>query len=111
MRITIDTPTFALAHPFTITGHTFHSTDTLRVTLDDGAHRGVGESVGVYYSGDTAERMAAEVAAVADHIDDALDGALIQDLLPPAAPAMPWTALSGTSRRSARASASGTFCP
>jgi L-alanine-DL-glutamate epimerase-like enolase superfamily enzyme len=83
MRITIDTPTFALAQPFTITGHTFHSTDTLRVTLDDGTHRGVGESVGVYYSGDTAERMAAEVAAVADHIDDALDGALIQDLLPP----------------------------
>lgn len=82
MHLTIDTVSFPLARPFAITGHVFTTTDTVRVTLDDGSARGRGEATGSYYLDETADSMAAELESVAGQIDAALSGAAIQELLP-----------------------------
>jgi L-alanine-DL-glutamate epimerase-like enolase superfamily enzyme len=83
MRLTVDTVSFPLARPFAITGHTFTSTDTVRVTLDDGTHRGQGEATGSYYLDETPDSMAAELEGVAGKISDSITGEEIQALLPP----------------------------
>jgi len=83
MRMIVDTLSFPLARPFAITGHTFTSTDTVRVTLDDGEFRGRGEATGSYYLDETADRMAAELDAIAHQIDDGITAETIQSLLPP----------------------------
>ncbi len=83
MKLSIDIVSFPLARPFAITGHVFTSTDTVRVTLDDGDHRGQGEAVGTYYLGENASTMVADLEAVAPRIDDNLSSEAIQELLPP----------------------------
>jgi len=83
MRLTIDTVSFPLARPFSITGHTFTSTDTVRVTLDDGTFHGRGEATGSYYLNETADGMAADLEAIAGKLGDTVTGEAIQDLLPP----------------------------
>lgn len=83
MRMSIDTVSFPLARPFAITGHTFTSTDTVRVTLDDGTFQGRGEATGSYYLDETPDSMAADLEAVAGHINGDITGEAIQDLLPP----------------------------
>ncbi|MFT7286618.1 MAG: L-alanine-DL-glutamate epimerase-like enolase superfamily enzyme [Halieaceae bacterium] len=83
MQIAIDIISFPLSKPFAITGHVFTETNTLRVTLKQGGATGVGEAVGVYYLGETAQSMAAEIEAIGGQIGDALSGEQIQSLLPP----------------------------
>ncbi|MEO1082226.1 MAG: dipeptide epimerase [Pseudomonadota bacterium] len=83
MKLSIEVVSFPMARPFAITGHVFTSTDTVRVTLDDGEHRGQGEAVGTYYLDETAATMVADLEAVAERVDDRLSSAAIQDLLPP----------------------------
>jgi len=48
MQISIDIVSMPLEKPFVITGHVFETTDTVRVSLDDGRVRGHGEAVGSY---------------------------------------------------------------
>ncbi|MEL7046426.1 MAG: dipeptide epimerase, partial [Pseudomonadota bacterium] len=83
MKLSIEVLSFPMARPFAITGHVFTSTDTVRVTLDDGEHRGQGEAVGTYYLDETAATMVADLEAVAERVDDRLSSEAIQDLLPP----------------------------
>ena len=52
------------------------------VTLDDGEHRGRGEASGVYYLGDTAKTMVAEIEAVRGAIERGIDRTALQRLLP-----------------------------
>jgi L-Ala-D/L-Glu epimerase len=47
--------------PFRITGHTFDGIDLLVTTVESGGLRGCAEAAGVYYRGETANSMAAEV--------------------------------------------------
>ena len=47
--------------PFSITGHTFDGIDVLVVTVESGKLRGRGEATGVYYHGETAQSMAAQL--------------------------------------------------
>ena len=85
MRLTLDVATedWQLAQPFRITGHVFTASRVVLVRLSDGTHEGRGEASGVYYQGDTPERMAAEIDAVRPHVEAGLDGAALAALLPP----------------------------
>ena len=82
MQIDIDLVSLPLARPFVITGHVFHSADTLRVTLRHGQHRGRGEALGSYYLGETAESMAAQLQSVIPRIDASTRNEDLQSLLP-----------------------------
>ncbi len=82
MRMRIETVSFPLKAPFVITGHTFHTTDTVRVILEDDTAQGRGEAVGVYYMDDTAEHIHQQLRDVQPEIDSSLTFQAIQDLLP-----------------------------
>lgn len=59
--------------PFRITGKVWTSVPLLIVELSDGEHRGRGEGAGVYYRGDTPDRMIAEVEAMRGAIEAGID--------------------------------------
>lgn len=83
MNIHIETISFRLARPFAITGHVFHDTDTVRVTLEHEGVRGHGEAVGSYYLNETAEGMRTELQAMASTINDSTSPEDLQGLMPP----------------------------
>ena len=72
-----------LSAPFRISGFVFEEMDVVVVTLDDGEHQGRGEASGVYYLGDTASTMLAEIEAARAAIEAGVDRAALQKLLPP----------------------------
>ncbi len=72
-----------LSAPFRISGFVFEEQDVVLVTLDDGRHQGRGEASGVYYLGDTAQSMVASIEAARAAIEQGIDRAALQKLLPP----------------------------
>jgi L-Ala-D/L-Glu epimerase len=72
-----------MSAPFRISGFVFEEQDVVVVTLDDGEHQGRGEASGVYYLGDTAPTMPAEIEAARAAIEAGVDRAALQKLLPP----------------------------
>lgn len=82
MQMHVEKMCFPLAKPFSITGHTFVDTETVRVTLTDGDVCGRGESVGSYYLGETADSMLAQLEEIAAVLPEILTADAIQDLLP-----------------------------
>lgn len=83
MHLHIEKVTFPLKQPFSITGHTFVDTETLRVTLEHNGIQGRGEAAGTYYLNETVDSMIADLASVTGAIGDELSLAMIQQLLPP----------------------------
>lgn len=82
MKISVDIASYPMKVPFAITGHVFHDTETLRVTIE---HEGVtaqGESVGSYYLNETAESMAADMEAFVSKINADTSPESLQDLMP-----------------------------
>lgn len=71
-----------LAKPFRISGYVFEDADILVVTLRDGAHEGRGEASGVYYLGDDAPHMLAEIERVRATIEAGLSRDELRALLP-----------------------------
>lgn len=67
-----------LKTPLRITGHYFDTYELLYVELHDGPHVGRGEAWGVYFIGETAESLLAQVRSVADRVRE---GATREDLL------------------------------
>lgn len=72
-----------LSAPFRISGFVFTELDVVVVTLQDGEHRGRGEASGVYYLGDSAQTMVAAIEAARPGIEQGIDRAALQELLPP----------------------------
>ncbi|MDP9008731.1 MAG: dipeptide epimerase [Pseudomonadota bacterium] len=83
LKLRVEIQKFRLSAPFRISGFVFEEQDVLVVTLDDGEHRGRGEASGVYYLGDTAQSMAAAIEAARGTIEQGIDRAALQQLLPP----------------------------
>ena len=83
VKLQIDVEKLRLAAPFRISGYVFEVQDVVVATLVDGAHRGRGEASGVYYLNDSAEKMIAAIAAVRAEIEQGVDRAGLQKLLPP----------------------------
>ncbi len=72
-----------LAKPFRISGYVFDDSDLLVVTLREGGHAGRGEASGVYYLGDDAAHMLAEVERVRASIEAGVSREELRALLPP----------------------------
>jgi L-alanine-DL-glutamate epimerase-like enolase superfamily enzyme len=72
-----------LSAPFRISGFVFEEQDVVVVTVDDGEHQGRGEASGVYYLGDTAPTMLAEIESARAAIEAGIDRTALQTLLPP----------------------------
>jgi L-Ala-D/L-Glu epimerase len=60
----------------------FEEQDVVIATLDDGIHQGRGEASGVYYLNDTAQTMIAAIEARRTQIEEGIDRAELQRLLP-----------------------------
>ncbi|MDP5054778.1 MAG: dipeptide epimerase, partial [Congregibacter sp.] len=82
MKITVDIVSYPMQVPFAITGHVFHHTETIRVTLEHNGLVGRGESVGTYYLEETAQSMAADLEAIAAKIDASTTPESLQALMP-----------------------------
>lgn len=82
MNIKIECMSFPLAQAFSITGHTWHDTETVRVTLHDGQHHGRGESVGTYYLDETAKSMESQLRRLDEDQLARLSTASLQELMP-----------------------------
>lgn len=80
--IKLETVSFPLKEPFVITGHTFTSTDTVRVTLEKDGIIGRGEAIGSYYLDETADSMLSQLTSVLPELEAGLDRDKIQDVLP-----------------------------
>jgi L-alanine-DL-glutamate epimerase-like enolase superfamily enzyme len=72
-----------LAAPFRISGFVFENQNVVLVELQDGEHRGRGEASGVYYLGDTAEKIVATIEAHRSQVEAGISRTALQQLLPP----------------------------
>ena len=82
MKVTVDVVSYPMKVPFAITGHVFHDTDTIRVTLEHDGFVGRGESVGSYYLDETAASMKADLDTVIAKINASTTPESLQDLMP-----------------------------
>jgi L-alanine-DL-glutamate epimerase-like enolase superfamily enzyme len=81
LRVTVEK--LHLAAPFRISGFVFQDQDVVLVDLQDGEHRGRGEASGVYYLGDTAEKIVAAIETHRSEIEGGMGRGPLQQLLPP----------------------------
>lgn len=72
-----------LERPICIAGHVFSSTQVVVVTLRDGKLSGRGEATGIYYHGDTTERMIRQIQSVRAQIESGMGRKPLQQLLGP----------------------------
>jgi L-Ala-D/L-Glu epimerase len=82
LELRIEVEKLRLAAPFHISGFVFEEQDVVVATLDDGTHQGRGEASGVYYLNDTAQRIIAAIEAKRGDIEEGVDRAGLQQLLP-----------------------------
>jgi L-alanine-DL-glutamate epimerase-like enolase superfamily enzyme len=83
LKLTIAVEKLRLSAPFRISGYVIEEQDVVVATLEDGAHRGRGEASGVYYLGDTANTIVASIESVRSPIEQGVDRAGLQALMPP----------------------------
>jgi L-alanine-DL-glutamate epimerase-like enolase superfamily enzyme len=72
-----------LTAPFRIAGYTFDALDTVVVSMEKDGCVGLGEAVGVYYKGDNAAAMTAQIEQIRGTIEAGCDRQSLQGLLPP----------------------------
>jgi len=84
MRLHLDVTVedWPLQQPFQITGHIFTSSRLVVVQLSDGTHTGRGEAAGIYYNGDTPERLAAVIETIRPQVENGLTRTQLAALLP-----------------------------
>jgi len=83
MELSVTLEQFPMRRPFVINGYVWTVCDCVVVTLRRGGNVGRGEAIGVYYRGETAAILAAQIAAVKPDIEAGCDRATLQRLLPP----------------------------
>lgn len=83
LELTVGVEKLEFSAPFRIAGFVFEHQDAVVVTLADGRHRGRGEACGVFFLGERAERMAAEIEAQRATIERGIGREALQHLLPP----------------------------
>jgi L-alanine-DL-glutamate epimerase-like enolase superfamily enzyme len=83
LKLRVEIEKLRLSAPFRISGFVFEEFDVVVVTLEDGEQRGRGEASGVYYLGDNAQTMVASIEAVRPRVEQGIDRAALQKLLPP----------------------------
>ncbi len=71
-----------LKAPFRITGYTFVEVDVVVASISLRGHTGRGEAAGVYYRGEKATSMVAQIEAVRPEIEAGIDRETLRRLLP-----------------------------
>jgi L-alanine-DL-glutamate epimerase-like enolase superfamily enzyme len=80
--MTIVRERWPFARPFRITGHTFTELDLVVVALEQDGRRGRGEAAGVYYLGDDAEHVVAQLEDVRADIEAGMSRVALRTRLP-----------------------------
>lgn len=83
LSLHVELEELALAKPFRISGYTFHTTPVVVATLSRNGRSGRGEAAGVYYTGDTVDRMKATLDELAPALAKGISRDELQTLLPP----------------------------
>lgn len=83
LKFSVHGETWPAIVPFRITGKTFVSFDSIVIEVSDGSHTGRGEALGVYYLNETQSNMLALAEAMRPRIEEGIDRAELQGLLPP----------------------------
>jgi L-Ala-D/L-Glu epimerase len=83
LNLCVEVEKLRLSAPFRISGFVFEEQGVLVVTLSDGEHRGRGEASGIFFLGDTAQTMVASIEGARRTIEEGIDRAALQRLLPP----------------------------
>src|SRR4051812_45541382 len=81
IKLNVSVEKLRFAAPFRISGYVMEEQDAIVVELRDGAHLGRGEASGVYYLGDTAAKLVAQIEAHRSAIEAGIDRASLQKLL------------------------------
>jgi L-alanine-DL-glutamate epimerase-like enolase superfamily enzyme len=82
LEIEVLTERWATQHPFRITGHVWTEISVVVVELRDGMHAGRGEACGVYYKGETPDKISAQIDTIASAIRRGIDRTRLLSLLP-----------------------------
>jgi L-alanine-DL-glutamate epimerase-like enolase superfamily enzyme len=82
LKLHVEVEKLRLSAPFRISGYVFEEFEVVLVTLGDGEHRGRGEAAGMFYLGDTATSLVAEIEAKRGEIEQGIDRAALQKLMP-----------------------------
>ncbi|AXQ30030.1 dipeptide epimerase [Solimonas sp. K1W22B-7] len=82
-KLSAHSETWQAVAPFRITGRTYLEFQTLVAEIGDGSFSGRGEGMGIYYMGDTAESMLAQIESVRVEIEAGADRQALRTLLPP----------------------------
>ena len=83
MQLTFEREKIPLSAPFTITGYTFTDITVIVARIGARGATGQGEAAGVYYLGDDADRMAADIERVRHDVESGCDREALRRLLPP----------------------------
>lgn len=81
MKLEIRQESWPMRKPFHIAGQTFLDSQVVVAEVSDGPYRGRGEAAGVYYKGDTPQRIIDQLEALRGGIAD-LDRQALQTVLP-----------------------------
>jgi L-alanine-DL-glutamate epimerase-like enolase superfamily enzyme len=82
MRLTVRTESWPLAAPFRITGYVFETAEVVVAELNDGEATGRGEASGVYYLGERATDLMAQIEAARPFVEAGIDRDGLRALLP-----------------------------
>lgn len=80
--LSLSTESWPLTEAFSITGYTMNEIRTLYVEIANGDFVGKGEAAGIYYTGETAESIQAQVESVRSDIEQGADRLDLLLLLP-----------------------------
>ncbi len=83
MQLAVTRERIPLSAPFTITGYTFTDVEVVVARISERGAAGEGEATGVYYLGDDADRMCADIEHVRHDIEAGVDRESLRRLLPP----------------------------
>ena len=83
MKLSAHIADWELIQPFSITGKTWLTSPCLVVELSQDGHVGRGEAQGIYYLGETAESIFAQIDGIAADIRNGLTREALQSTLPP----------------------------
>ncbi len=82
MQLDLEIQSWPLKVPFRITGHVWEHLDIVICRLRRDGHTGCGEGTGVYYRGETAATIKAQIEAVRGQIEAGIRRESVQELLP-----------------------------
>jgi L-Ala-D/L-Glu epimerase len=82
VTLQVDVEKWPLKAPFRITGYTFVEVDVVVASISSRGHTRRGEAAGVYYRGEKAASMVAQIEAVRGEIEAGIDRESLRRLLP-----------------------------